>query len=133
MIAVDEEVVGHVMYSPVTIGETTGAGLGPMAVVPERQRQGIGSDLVTTSLERLRGAACPFVVVVGIRVLSAIWFQAGELLRDFMRVAGTRGGLHDRCSGPAANADGEGHGQVSSGIFHRRVNGPTIPNRVIEA
>jgi putative acetyltransferase len=43
----------------------TGAGLGPMAVVPEHQRQGIGSDLVTTSLERLRRAACPFVVVVG--------------------------------------------------------------------
>jgi putative acetyltransferase len=65
MIAVDEDVVGHVMYSPVTIGEMTGAGLGPMAVVPERQRQGVGSDLVTTSLGRLRGAACPFVVVVG--------------------------------------------------------------------
>ena len=65
MIAVDEDVVGHVMYSPVTIGDMTGAGLGPMAVVPERQRQGVGSDLVTTSLGRLRGAACPFVVVVG--------------------------------------------------------------------
>jgi putative acetyltransferase len=66
MIAVDEaDVVGHVMYSPVTIGAMTGAGLGPMAVVPERQRQGIGSDLVTTSLDRLRSAACPFVVVVG--------------------------------------------------------------------
>lgn len=66
MIAVDEDdVVGHVMYSPVTIGEMTGAGLGPMAVVPEHQRQGIGSDLVTTSLERLRSAACPFVVVIG--------------------------------------------------------------------
>ena len=66
MIAVDEDdVVGHVMYSPVTIGELTGAGLGPMAVVPEHQRQGLGSDLVTASLERLRRAACPFVVVVG--------------------------------------------------------------------
>jgi putative acetyltransferase len=66
MIAVDEDdVVGHVMYSPVAIGEMTGAGLGPMAVVPERQGQGIGSDLVTTSLERLRSAACPFIVVVG--------------------------------------------------------------------
>jgi putative acetyltransferase len=66
MVAVDEDdVVGHVMYSPVAVGDMTGAGLGPMAVVPERQRQGIGSDLVTTSLERLRSAACPFVVVVG--------------------------------------------------------------------
>lgn len=66
LIAVDEgDVVGHVMFSPVTIGEMTGAGLGPMAVVPERQRQGIGSDLVTASLQRLRRAACPFVVVLG--------------------------------------------------------------------
>jgi putative acetyltransferase len=66
MIAVvEDDVVGHVMYSPVAIGEMTGAGLGPMAVVPERQRQGIGSNLVTISLQRLRSAACPFVAVVG--------------------------------------------------------------------
>ena len=40
---IDERVVGHIMYSPVSIGELTGAGLAPMAVLPDCQRQGIGS------------------------------------------------------------------------------------------
>ena len=33
----DDRVVGHIMYSPATIGDVTGAALGPMAVVPEHQ------------------------------------------------------------------------------------------------
>src|SRR4029450_405509 len=66
LIAVEEkDVIGHVMFSPVTVGQVTGAGLGPMAVVPERQRQGIGSDLVKTGLQRLRSVSCPFIVVLG--------------------------------------------------------------------
>ena len=66
LIAVEErDVIGHVMFSPVTIGQVTGAGLGPMAVVPERQSQGIGGDLVKTGLQRLRNASCPFIVVLG--------------------------------------------------------------------
>ena len=33
------QVVGHIMYSPLSIGgKVTGAALGPMAVIPERQR-----------------------------------------------------------------------------------------------
>jgi putative acetyltransferase len=36
-----------------------------MAVVPDRQRQGIGSQLVRRGLEILRERGCPFVVVVG--------------------------------------------------------------------
>ena len=40
-------------------------GLAPMAVLPDRQRQGIGSQLVRRGLDILRGRHCPFVVVVG--------------------------------------------------------------------
>ncbi len=40
-------------------------GLAPMAVLPDRQRQGIGSDLVRGGLNILRERNCPFVVVVG--------------------------------------------------------------------
>jgi putative acetyltransferase len=66
LVAVEEEgVVGHVMYSRATIGEVSGAALGPMAVLPERQRQGIGGELVKTGTERLRKAGCPFLIVVG--------------------------------------------------------------------
>jgi len=40
-------------------------GLAPMAVLPERQRNGVGSALVRRGLELLRYDACPFVVVLG--------------------------------------------------------------------
>jgi putative acetyltransferase len=62
---IDERVVGHIMYSPVELAGISGAGLGPMAVLPEHQREGIGSRLVETGNERLRHAGCPFVVVLG--------------------------------------------------------------------
>ena len=42
-----------------------GAGLGPMAVLPEYQRQGIGGKLIETGNQKLREAGCPFIVVVG--------------------------------------------------------------------
>ena len=65
----DDQVVGHILFTPVTIRRETGAprgmGLAPMAVVPERQRQGIGSLLIKAGLEILRQQACPFVIVVG--------------------------------------------------------------------
>jgi putative acetyltransferase len=48
----------------------TGAGhevlaLAPMAVLPERQRGGIGSALVRESLDRAAGTEFPLVVVLG--------------------------------------------------------------------
>lgn len=62
---VDERVVGHIMYSPATIGDVTGAVLGPMAVVPEHQRLGIGSKLVAAGDQKLKAAGCPFIIVLG--------------------------------------------------------------------
>jgi putative acetyltransferase len=61
----DGAVVGHILYSPAGIGTVEGAALGPMAVLPEHQRQGIGSQLVATGNERLQIAGCPFVIVIG--------------------------------------------------------------------
>jgi len=62
-------IVGHILFSPVTIQsnetELTGAGLAPLAVVPDRQNQGIGSMLVEEGLRRLREAGHRFVVVLG--------------------------------------------------------------------
>ncbi len=65
----DTDVVGHILFSPASI-ETqgrsiTGAALGPMAVLPERQRRGIGGLLISASLERLRSTNCAFVIVLG--------------------------------------------------------------------
>jgi putative acetyltransferase len=59
-------VVGHIMYSPLSVGgEVTGAALGPMAVLPEHQRQGIGSELVEAGNRKLQDAGCPFIIVLG--------------------------------------------------------------------
>jgi putative acetyltransferase len=58
-------VVGHIMYSPVEIGPLEGVGLGPVAVLPEYQRRGVGSVLVETGNRRLELARCPFIVVLG--------------------------------------------------------------------
>ena len=58
-------VVGHIMYSPVRVGQVVGAALGPMAVAPESQRQGIGTALVTAGNDRLARTGCPYVLVLG--------------------------------------------------------------------
>ena len=61
----DGHVVGHIMYSPLSVGGNQGAALGPMAVMPEHQRRGIGSQLIEAGNGKLKEAGCPFIVVVG--------------------------------------------------------------------
>jgi len=59
-------VVGHIMYSHASVdGEVAGAALCPMAVVPEFQRQGIGSRLVEAGNRKLKEGGCPFIILVG--------------------------------------------------------------------
>ncbi len=69
LVADDDTVVGHILFTPLVVEgperRVVGMGLAPMAVLPDRQRQGIGSQLVTLGLEVLRARGCPFVVVVG--------------------------------------------------------------------
>jgi putative acetyltransferase len=61
----DGHVVGHILYSPATVGGIAGAALGPMAVVPRHQREGIGSRLVEAGNRRIRDAGWPFIIVLG--------------------------------------------------------------------
>jgi putative acetyltransferase len=66
LVAVDgDDVVGHILFTPATIGDVRGMGLAPMAVVPERQGDGIGSKLVRAGLVELAERRCPFVIVLG--------------------------------------------------------------------
>src|SRR6266478_4190044 len=58
---VGDRVVGHIMYSPLSVGDVNGAALGPMAVLPEHQRQGIGSKLVEAGNQKLKDAGFPFI------------------------------------------------------------------------
>ena len=65
----DEKVVGHILFSPATIrcdAETyNGMGLAPMAVLPNQQRKGIGSMLITHGLRKLDVPSITFMVVAG--------------------------------------------------------------------
>jgi len=63
----DDVIVGHVAFSPVMIdGRTEGwFGLGPVSVVPDRQRHGIGSALIGAGLARLREQGANGCVVLG--------------------------------------------------------------------
>jgi putative acetyltransferase len=90
LVAIDVgEIVGHICFSPVTIGETPVSasldahgmraisprseergpascmGLAPLAVAPAAQRRGIGSDLVRAGLEQCRRRGHAAVVVLG--------------------------------------------------------------------
>ena len=60
-------ILGHITFSPVAIedGSQGWYGLGPLAVLPERQRGGIGSALCEVGLQRLRDDGASGCVVLG--------------------------------------------------------------------
>ena len=64
-----DEIIGHVLFSPVTItaGESVvnGVGLGPVAVLPSHQKQGVGSVLCHEGLVQLAKTGHKFAVVLG--------------------------------------------------------------------
>jgi len=63
------DVVGHVLFSPATVESedktTRGSGLAPIAVQPEYQRQGIGSELIRAGISELKSKRSAFVIVLG--------------------------------------------------------------------
>jgi len=63
----DGRVVGHIAFSPVTISDgcPNWYGLGPVAVLPEYQRQGIGTALMQDGLSRLKGLNAQGCCLVG--------------------------------------------------------------------
>ncbi len=60
-------IVGHVAFSPLTVGDGSAGwyGLGPISVEPERQGQGIGRALVEQGLAELRKLGANGCVLVG--------------------------------------------------------------------
>lgn len=64
------EVVGHVLFSELSVttpdGEAiAGLALAPLAVHPQWQRRGIGTELVRTALQQLRELGWGLVLVLG--------------------------------------------------------------------
>jgi putative acetyltransferase len=66
LVAEDEEPVGHVMFTITELENGTPIlMLSPLAVRPDRQREGIGSALVEEGLRRARERDEPLVIVEG--------------------------------------------------------------------
>ncbi len=64
----DEKVLGHILFSPVSTtppGEARGLGLAPVAVHPEVQSQGIGSQLIREGLRVCKEMGFDYCVVLG--------------------------------------------------------------------
>ncbi|NKB32404.1 MAG: GNAT family N-acetyltransferase [Pseudomonadales bacterium] len=66
--AEEKEIKGHILFTPVTLNaapELTLLGLAPMAVSPDHQNQGIGSQLVQAGLAACRLHNAEAIVVLG--------------------------------------------------------------------
>lgn len=65
----ERRVVGHALFTPITFDKShvdgRGLGLGPIAVLPEFQRSGIGSRLMRAGLDHVRRLNYGFVVLLG--------------------------------------------------------------------
>jgi len=61
-------IVGHILFSPVTLpghDDVRIVGLAPVAVIPERQRQGVGSALIRRGMETCTQSGVDAIVLVG--------------------------------------------------------------------
>lgn len=63
----DGRVIGHIAFSPVTMSDGTPDwyGLGPVSVLPQYQRQGIGQTLIREGLSRLKAMQAKGCCLVG--------------------------------------------------------------------
>jgi putative acetyltransferase len=63
----DGKVIGHLAISAVSISDGASGwfGLGPIAVIPEHQRRGVGSQLMREALQMLRERGASGCVVLG--------------------------------------------------------------------
>ena len=64
-----DQVVGHLFFSPATIESPNrswpGLGLAPLSVLPDYQRQGIGTALMNAGLEECRRLGHECIIVLG--------------------------------------------------------------------
>ncbi|MGF1683112.1 GNAT family N-acetyltransferase [Photobacterium minamisatsumaniensis] len=68
LVAEDETgIIGHIAFSPVRIGEAESNwfGLGPVAVKPERQSEGIGSQLIKAGMDKIKAHGAEGVALLG--------------------------------------------------------------------
>ncbi|MCB9688707.1 MAG: N-acetyltransferase [Alphaproteobacteria bacterium] len=82
LVAVEagDQVIGHVLFTPATIGASTPAALlGPLAVHPDHQGKGIGGALIREGLRRIALRGYGSVILVGDpRYYRRFGFQPGS-------------------------------------------------------
>lgn len=61
----EEMIVAHALFSRVVAGESDALILGPIAILPDHQRGGLGMGLVRMGLERARALKYECVVAIG--------------------------------------------------------------------
>ena len=65
----NKKLIGHILFSPITLSGTKAdvkfAGLAPMSVLPDHQKQGIGAALIQEGLKRCTSSGYKAVVVLG--------------------------------------------------------------------
>ena len=64
----EDEVLGHILFSPVStapLSDAKGIGLAPLAVHPDVQSQGIGSELIREGLHLCKELGYDYCVVLG--------------------------------------------------------------------
>lgn len=76
-------IIGHVAFSPVTIDaiHNDWFGLGPISVLPDRQRQGIGKALILKGLDVLKVRGARGCALIGYpEVYAPVGFESDGLL-----------------------------------------------------
>ena len=63
----DGKLAGHIAFSPVTFSDSSKNfyGLGPISVLPDHQRQGIGTSLVNQGISMLKDSGAQGCLLVG--------------------------------------------------------------------
>lgn len=107
LVAIEEDnVVGHVAFSPVLIDRKAGCwyGLGPVSVRPENQRRGVGQRLIARGLETLRSHGAEGCVVLG---EPAYYGRFGFVSDPDLRLAGVPPGYFQRVAFKGTSPKGD--------------------------
>lgn len=59
------EIVGYVLLTEAEIGSSKGLALGPLAVAPRRQKQGVGKALMEAGIKEAAALGYPWVALLG--------------------------------------------------------------------
>lgn len=101
----DQKIIGHVVLSRL-ISPDGSLALGPVSVLPERQRQGIGAALIRSCVEQAGKAEWEAIFVLGepayyerlgFRAETAIGFETPYPVHNFMALELKKGALLARC------------------------------------